>query len=330
MGTLRVSRRVIVAALGGALAARIGAARAQAPKPVIGFLVLPARVPPSEPYFAAFEKALAEAGFPPGSAVSIEYRYANNRADQLQGLARELVIAGADIIVTPSGPPAIQAAREVATGAPIVAIFTGDPVQSGLIASLNRPGGNLTGVIVPDAEMLEKQLELARELLPGKAQVGVLADPVFAQRIQARISSAADKLGVVLVIAVVANESDIDAAFGSFAQAGVQCVLAPWTPLLLTRHEQIVALAAANHLPDIYAPSDALSRGGLMSYGSAFPEMWRLLGTQTAKILTGAKPSELPVEFPTRIELRVNLKVARERGITIPAIVLARADSVIE
>jgi putative ABC transport system substrate-binding protein len=330
VGTLRVSRRAIMAVLGGALAARIGAARAQAPKPVIGFLVLPARVPPSEPYFAAFEKALAEAGFMPGGAVSIEYRYANNRADQLRHLAQELVVAGANVIVTPSGTPAIKAAQEIAPGTSIVGIFTGDPVQSGLIASLNRPGGNTTGVIAPNVEMLEKQLELARELLSGTAQVGVLADSVFTQPVRDRINSAANKLGLAPVIAVVANESDIDAAFGTFAQAGVQCVVIPWTPLLLTRHEQIVALAAVNRLSDIYAPSDALLRGGLMSYGSAFPEMWRLLGTQTAKILAGAKPGELPVEFPTRIELRVNLRVARERGITIPAIVLGRADSVIE
>ena len=179
MARLRVSRRAIMATLGGALAAGTGAARAQAPKPVIGFLVLPARVPPSEPYFAAFEKALAEAGFTPGGAVSIEYRYANNRADQLRHLAQELVVAGANVIVTPSGAPAIKVVQEISPGTSIVGIFTGDPVQSGLIASLNRPGGNTTGVIAPNVEMLEKQLELARELLSGTAQVGVIADSVF-------------------------------------------------------------------------------------------------------------------------------------------------------
>jgi putative ABC transport system substrate-binding protein len=330
VAVVRVSRRAVVAAMGGALVARISALKAQAAKPVIGFLALPARVPPSEPYFRAFENALAEAGFSPENTVSIEYRYANNRADQLKRLAQELLIAGATIFVTPSGSPAVEAAQEIAPGVSIVAIFTGDPVQSGLIASLNQPGGNITGVIVPIAEMLEKQLELAHELLPGRARVGVLVEAAFAQPAHNRISSAADKLGLDLIIAAVANESEIDAAFGSFARAGVQCSVIPWMPLLLTRHEQIVALAAANHLPDIYAPSDALSRGGLMSYGSAFPEMWRLLGAQTAKILAGAKPGELPVEFPARIELRINLKVAKERAITIPPAILARADSVIE
>jgi putative ABC transport system substrate-binding protein len=319
-----------MATLGGAFATRMGAVGAQAAQPVIGFLVLPTRLPPAEPYFAAFEKALAEAGFTPGTSVTIAYRYANNRADQLGRLAQELVTAGANIIVTPSGLPAIQATRESASAASVVAIFTSDPVQSGLIASLNRPGGNITGVIVPGGEMLEKQLELARELIPGTVQVGVLVDAAFAQSINDRLIAAADKLALKVVIAVVANETDIDAAFVSFAKAGVGSVVVPWTPLLLTRHEQIVALAAANHLPDIYAPSDALSRGGLMSYGSDFPEMWRLLGTQTAKILAGAKPGELPVEFPARIELRINLKAAKERGITIPPALLTRADSVIE
>jgi putative ABC transport system substrate-binding protein len=262
--------------------------------------------------------------------VSIEYRYANNQADQLRYLAQELVIAGANVIVTPSGAPAIQAAQEMAPKASIVGIFTGDPVQSGLIASLNRPGGNTTGVIAPNKEMLEKEIELAHELIPGSAQVGILADVVFTQPIRDQINLAANKIDLSPVIAVVANEGDIDVAFGTFARAGVQCVVIPWTPLLVTRHEQIVALAALNHLLDIYAPSDILPRGGLMSYGSPFPEMWRLLGIQTAKILTGAKPGELPVEFPTLFELRINLKVARERGITIPPVLLARADSVIE
>jgi putative tryptophan/tyrosine transport system substrate-binding protein len=328
---LRVSRRVVIAALGGAVPALTGVATAQPSKSTIGFLVLPARLPPSESYFAAFEQALTEAGFKPGSGgVTIEYRYANNRTDRLPALAQELVITGANVIVTPSGLPAVQAARKIAPQTSTVAIFTSDPVQLGLIASLNKPGGNLTGVIVPGVEVLEKQLELARELLPGPAKVGVLADAVFTQPVQDRIDAAAAKLGLGLITAVVGNETEIDAAFVSFAQAGVHCVVIPWTPLLLTRHEQIVALAGASRLPDIYAPSDALSRGGLMSYGSAFPDMWRLLGTQTAKILAGAKPSELPVEFPARIELRVNLKVARERGIAIPPAILTRADEVIE
>jgi putative ABC transport system substrate-binding protein len=320
----------VVVALGGSMATRITIARAQVAEPVIGFLVLPARVPPAEPYFAAFEKALAEGGFPPGKAVTIQYRYANNRADQLRSLAQEIATAGASIVVTPSGSPAIQAAQESAPKASIVAIFTSDPVQSGLITSLNRPGGNITGAIIPGVQILEKQLELAHQLLPGKARVGVLVDSAFADPVRDRIGSVAEKLGLDLVIAVVANESEIDAAFGSFARTGVQCVVVPWMPLLVTRHEQIVALAAANRLPDIYAPSDALLRGGLMSYGSAFPEMWRLLGVQTAKVLAGANPGELPVEFPTRIELRINLKVARERGIAIPTPVLTRADDVIE
>ncbi len=178
--------------------------------------------------------------------------------------------------------------------------------------------------------MLEKQLELTHELIPGKAKVGVLVEATFAQPIKNRINLTADTLGIDPVIAIVANESEIDAAFDSLVRGGVQCVVIPWMPLLLTRHEQIVTLAAVNHLPDIYAPSDALSRGGVLSYGSAFSDMWRLLGTQTAKILAGARPGDLPVEFPARIELRVNLKVARERGIAIPLAILSRADEVIE
>ena len=327
---LKASRRAALAAIGGLLTAGLGAARAQPAKPVIGVLNLPTRVPPSEPYYAAFEKGFADAGFAPGTAITIEYRFANNRPDQLRKLAQELVAAGATIIVTPSGLSATRAAQEVAPAAPIVTIFTSDPVQPGLIVSLNRPGGNITGVIVPGEQMLDKQLELARELVPGKARVGLLADEVYTQPLRDRASSTADNLGLDLVIAAVANERDIDAAFGSFAGAGLQCLVAPASPLMLTRHEQIVALAAANHLPDIYAPSDILARGGLMSYGPVFPELWHLLGAQTAKILAGAKPSDLPVVFPARIELRVNLRVARERGIAIPPEILTRADSVIE
>lgn len=195
---------------------------------------------------------------------------------------------------------------------------------------MNRPGGNITGAIVPIVQVLEKQLELARELLAEQARVGVLVESAFADPIRNRIGSLAEKLGLDVVIAVVGSDTEIDAAFSEFARAGVQCVVVPWMPLLVTRHEQIVAKAAANHLPDIYAPSDVLLRGGLMSYGSAFPEMWRLLGIKTAKILAGANPGELPVEFPTRIELRINLKVARERGISIPTQVLTRADDIIE
>ena len=214
--------------------------------------------------------------------------------------------------------------------APLVAVFTSDPVQSGLIGSLNQPGGHLTGVIVPIEQMLEKQLELVHELLPGNARVGLLADAVFPQSVHDRATSAAGQLGLDLVVAVAAAERDIDAAFSSMAGAGAQCVVVPWTALMVTRHEQIAALAAENHMPDIYAPSDTLARGGLMSYGPDFSELWRLLGTQTAKILAGAKPADLPVEFPRRIELRVNLKVAKERGITIPSAILTRADSIIE
>ena len=318
---------------GSAALASVRAAAGETPGtvPIIGFLALPARVPPSEPYFTAFDQGLKESGFVAGDSVKIEYRFANNRPEQLPTLAAELVQSGASLITTPSGLPCIMAAKQASPILPVIAILGSDAIEAGLIKSLNRPGGNVTGVIAPSAQIVEKQLELARELVTGMGKVGVLIEANYSQGpILKAVRVAGARLNLNLVTAVVANETELAQGFDTLTNAHIQCVVVPWTPLLVTRHEQITQFAMSNMLPDIYAPADVLARGGLMSYGGSFPGIWRQLGVLTAKVLAGAKPAELPVEFPARIELRINLKTAKSLGLTIPPTLLARADEVVE
>jgi putative ABC transport system substrate-binding protein len=325
-------RRDLVVALAGAITTwPLRAVGQTSPVPKVGFLVLPRRIPPSEPYFAAFNEGMADGGYVDGRTVRVEYRYADDNPERLASLALDLVRSGVAVIVTPSGTPAVLAAEDATKTIPIIGILGEDLIQRGLVASLSRPGGNITGVIANGAQLIAKQIELVYELGQSGARIGVLIDAAFTpEEFEKEAISAGGKLGCTIVHARIANDGDFSSVFAMFEREQIRSLVVGWAPFLVTRHERITEFATRSALPDMYAPADVVARGGLMSYGPSFPLLWHQLGTLTGKIIGGAIPAEQPVELPTRIEMRINLKVAKALGIDIPQSVLLRADQVIE
>jgi putative ABC transport system substrate-binding protein len=282
------------------------------------------------PIVAALRKGLGEEGFVEGRNVALEQRWADNQLDRLPGLAADLVRRRAAVIVANS--PAIDAAKAAGPAVPIVFVAGDDPVRMGLVASLNRPEGNLTGVTFFGGSLLAaKRLELLHELLPKVAVVAVLLDPdgVFELGLPG-METAARILGLQIVLVKVASERDIDAAFERIVTAGAGAVLLGGGPVLRSQRQPIVALAARHAMPVIYELRDYVQAGGLISYAASFPGAYRQAGIYAGRILKGTKPSELPVMQPTTFELAINLKTAKTLGIDVPATVLARADEVIE
>jgi putative ABC transport system substrate-binding protein len=324
-------RRELITLLGGAAAAWPLAARAQQKAmPVIGFLSSEA---PDvfAPRAAAFRRGLSETGYVEGQNLTIEYRWGEGHFDRLPALAADLVGRGVDVIVTSGGNFSALAAKNATSSIPIVFVAGGDPVKAGLVASLARPGGNLTGVNVFAFELWGKRVELISELVPGARALAQLVNPKFpdAERDTAAVQEAARAKGLVLRILNASTESDIDAAFASFVdlQAGGLLVA---DPTYFSRREQIVALAARYAIPTIYDFRVYVAAGGLISYGTSLTDTYRNVGTYVGKILKGAKPADLPVEQPTRFELVINLNTAKALGLTVPPSILARADEVIE
>jgi len=294
--------------------------------PVIGYLS--SQSPPTVG-LDAFRLGLKEAGFVEGQTVAIEYRWANNQYDRLPELAADLVSRKVAVIAAVAG--SALAAKSASRTIPIVFDTNDDPVKLGLVAAFNQPGGNATGVSFFTSSLDAKRMELLRDLLGSKAAViGVLVTTKSRARVLAEIEEAADRLGLKYDVREANIEPDLDAAFASFADSRVDAVLVATDPFFTVWRNRLAALAAGNAIPAIYGRREFAAAGGLISYGENLREAYRQMGIYVAKILKGAKPSDLPVMQLTKFEMVINLKTAKALGLTIPQSLLATADEVIE
>jgi putative ABC transport system substrate-binding protein len=322
-----VRRRELILLLTGAMATVPGLRAQQKTMPVIGFLGSGS----GRASVAAFRQGLSETGYVEGKDVAIEYRWAEGSYDRLPALAADLVASKIDLIVA-SAPPSVRAAKNATTTIPIVFLIGIDPVAEGLVASLARPGGNLTGFSMFSTELMPKRLELLSELVPQAGVIALLVNPnnSNAEQVIGDVREAARAKGVQLHILKVGTESEIDAAFGSLVQPQAGALLVGSDPFFAGRREQLVALASRHAVPAIYEWREFVEAGGLISYGTSLAASFRQLGTYAGRILKGAKPADLPVQQPTTFELVVNLKTAKALGLTVPPSILSRADEVIE
>lgn len=323
-------RRALIAKIAGAVAWSAGAHAQQKAFPVIGYLNggLPG---PGAPFVVAFRQGLSEAGFVEGQNLTIEYRWGEGHLDRLPGLAADLVGRKVDVIAS-LGTQAARAAKDASKTIPIVFLLGDDPVADGLVASIARPGGNVTGVSNLAVDLNPKRLELLKELLPQARNIALLVDPRNAnnQRVMREMQEAARAKAVQLHVVKASSDSEIDAAFDILAQQQVEALFVDTDGYFVSRRERIVALAARHAIPTIYAYRDFATAGGLISYGPSLMAAMRQVGTYSAMILKGAKTGDLPVVQPTLFELVVNLKTARALGLTIAPPLLVRADEVIE
>jgi putative tryptophan/tyrosine transport system substrate-binding protein len=327
-----MQRREFITLVGGAAAAWPFSAHAQQPAmPTIGFLNGTSPVTWT-PFVVAFRNGLKEAGYIEGQNVAIEYRWAEGHTALLQTLASELVDRQPTVIVVAGGDQVVLAAKNATATIPIVFISGSDPVKLGLVASLNLPGGNLTGITLLTAALEPKRLELLRETVPNASLIALLVNPDYpASRAQVtEVQTAASALGQKILVLNASSEDGLDAAFTRLAQEHAEALLIGSDPFFTTRREKLVALAARYRLPTIYQWREFATIGGLMSYGTDLADSYRLLGGYTGRILKGAKPSDLPVQQSTKVDLVVNLKTAKTLGLAFPLSLLGRADEVIE
>jgi putative tryptophan/tyrosine transport system substrate-binding protein len=326
-----VRRREFITLLGAGVACPY-AARARQAMPMIGFLSTVSRAAPAASIrLRAFNEGLTQTGFVEGHNVAIENRSAEGRNDRLPALAAELVRRRVTVLF--ANPTAAALAANSATATiPIVFLIGGDPVELGLVASLNRPGGNATGVSFLVNKLLMKRLELLSEVVPGPATLGMLVDPTNpnAAADTKDAQAAADALGRKLLVIKAVAENELDMAFATFVQQRVSAVLITANANFDNWRDKLVALAARHAIPASYPVSNYVAAGGLMSYGTNLTDMFRHAGVYTGRILKGAKPADLPVEQSAKFELVLNLKTANALGLTIPPGVLALADEVIE
>jgi putative ABC transport system substrate-binding protein len=323
-----MNRRKFIAGLGGATARPLVAEAQQQAKPVIGWLsITTPNATPAMPYFL---KGLAELGYVEGRNVDFEYRWAEFHPERFPALAADLVHKQVSVIAAVSGQPAILAAKSATTTIPIVFLVADDPVRLGLVQSLNRPGANLTGVAALTAPVVMKQIELMNELFPGNAPIDVLLDPTEAADIESSAHVAEQKLGRGVNVVRAASEADFDAALTEVANHKAAALVVTAQPLFVTHYVQIAGVVARHAIPAVYSPVDLAKSGGLMSFGGSVFDMFHRMGNLAGKVLAGAKTADLPVELPTKFELKLNLKTAKALGISFPLSVLARADEVIE
>jgi len=325
-----VKRREFITLLGGAAAARPLAARAQQPMPVIGFLS-PTSPDTNADYLRAFRQALKQTGHVEGQHVAIEYRWAENEIDRLPALAADLVRRRVAVI-TAGAQPAAFAAKAATKTIPVVFILSDDPVRLGLVASLARPGGNLTGVNFLNVEMTAKRLEVLRELVPAAVHVAGLVNPTNpnAEAVARDMEAAARVMGLQIRVHKAATVVEIEAAFATFEREQPDALFVATDPFFRVRRAQLALLAARHRVPATYAFRDYAEAGGLMSYGASLNEAFRQVGEYSGRILDGAKPEDLPVVQSSKFELVINLKTAKALGLEVPPTLLARTDEVIE
>jgi len=326
-----IGRREFVVGIGSAAAWPVMGRAQQRAIPEIGFLSSQSADDDYKNVTVPFLQSLRETGYVVGQNVAVEYRYAENQYDRLPALAADLVRRRVAVIVA-AGTPAALAAKAATTTIPIVFNTGGDPVALGLVASLNRPGTNVTGNAALEIELEPKRLQLLRELIRNAAIFGVLVDPAFppTQSIVTQLQTAAPTLGLQLVIVNASTDGDLEPAFARFSQQHVGAVLIGNSAFFNRRTEQLAALAARHELPAIFQFREFVLDGGLMSYGSRFSYAYHQVGIYTGRILRGEKPANLPVEQAAKIELTLNLKTAKALGLTIPETLLATADEVIQ
>ena len=328
-----IERRKFLATLLGGAAAWPLAARAQQPAmPVIGFLSSRG-LGDSANVLGEFHRGLGEAGVVVGRNAAIEYRWADGRYERLPGLAADLVARQVAVIVATGGDPSALAAKAATTVIPIVFSFSDDPVKFGLVASLNRPGGNATGYsLFVGGELEAKRFDLLHELVPHADLTAMLVDPNFplGEFGASIVQAAAEARGVRLLLSRVGADSEFDAAFAQIGSQKAGALLVGNSSLFMGRRDRIVGLAAQYRMPAAYEWSEFVRAGGLMSYGSRLSDGYRQIGVYAGQIIKGAKPAELPVVRPTTFELVLNLKTAKALGIEVPPTLLARADEVIE
>ena len=324
-------RREFITVVGGGAVTWPLAARAQRPvMPVIGFLS--SRSPDDTANLvAAFRRGLADSGYIEGQTVTIEYKWALGQYDRLPAMAVELTRRPVAVLVTTGGEPSALAAKTATSSIPIV-FAMGDPVKRGLAASLNRPGGNATGMSILSPDLEAKRLGLLHEILPQAVILGVLLNPNFppAQEQLDEVQEAARATGLQIHVLRASIDREIDAAFEAVARLRVAALSVTSDPFFDTRRDKLIALAARYAVPTMYQFREYAVAGGLMSYGIDLPDVYRQVGTYAARILKGAKPADLPIQQPSKFELVINLQTARALGINIPPGVLAIADEVIE
>jgi ABC-type uncharacterized transport system substrate-binding protein len=330
-----MNRRDFIALLGGAAAWPLAArAQQQSASTVrrIGFL-LPgvARTMAVRGLLEAFRQGLKEYGWVEEQNISVDYRFANGKEDALPSIAAELVQSRLDVIVA-EGTAAIWAAKNVTKTVPIVMATSSDPVGTGLVASLNRPGGNITGLSIQTAELSGKRLQLLTEIVPGLARVAVLSNSLNQSipLVLEQTKAAAQSLGIEMHVVEVQAPDKFEGAFAAITTARAGALIVLPDPLLYGQHPRIVTFTAASHLPALFPEKEVAEAGGLIAYGPSIPASFRRAAAYVDKILRGAKPGDLPVEQPTKFELVVNLQTAKAIGVTIPTSILLRADEVIE
>src|SRR5262245_12751742 len=323
-----IRRREFIALLGGAAVLLPLAARAQqAAIPVVGFLRSTTAASAAH-LVTAFRQGLSETGFVDGQSVAIDYRWADNQNDRLPGLVAEMVRRRVAVIA--AGGIAATKAAKAANNTPIVFTVGADPVRIGIVSSLNRPGGNVTGISsLSGTDLVAKPRALRHELVPIAVALAVVLDATGETQLE-DVEAAARAVGRRVVIATVASERDFDAAFRQFVNAGAGALLSPGGALTTGQHRQIAALAIRHAFPALYTLREFVEVGGLMSYGPSQIHAYRRAGIYTGRILKGEKAGDLPVELPTKYELVVNLATAKAIGLEIPSMLLARADEVIE
>jgi putative ABC transport system substrate-binding protein len=326
-----MNRRDLIMLIGGAAAWPVAARAQQGAVPVIGWLNSTS-LDATKSGVAAFRQGLAEAGIVDGQNATIEYRWAEGQYDRLPALAADLVRRQVAVIATTSGIPPALAAKAATTSIPIVFTVGSDPIALGLVASLNHPGGNLTGVSILNVELAPKRLELLHELIPAATVMALLVNPANpnAETQSRELQSASRSLGIELHIVRASTDRDLEAVFASLSEPRVEGLVIGADIFLVSRAEQITALAFRHSMPTISQYRDFAAAGVLMSYGGDNLDVLLLAGKYVGRILKGEKSSDLPVQQSTKVELIINLKTAKTLGLTIPLALLTRADEVIE